>query len=246
MKFSTFSIIAALFIANFSLAVGAPDCPEKNITVNSKVNYISKSCVANVYGITRADQYRSFTTNADGQFMVFEAFGHSGKNSTDTGSRTYYFFPVERRPSIDQNSSGQMIVRTASGPAVVLNPDGSIASMVGAKFTESKTISGSNKGGVEISYPNGILLDAGWAQGGQAIEKKDRSSTFTDPGGQKCTVVNSKLFTKQGYDYQFKYTTKHSLAVFLRSQCPSLDLSSLSRGSASDASDGGARLAPAN
>ena len=35
MKFSTFSIIAALFIANFSLAVGAPDCPEKNITVNS-------------------------------------------------------------------------------------------------------------------------------------------------------------------------------------------------------------------
>lgn len=222
-------------LAVLALSIGASDfahaaCDFSQVDMSdNRMAVIFESCIADVPGIaTTSKIYRRFEMNGDGQLMVFEFFGTSGHNSADSGSRTFYFFPVTRSPSLTTTASGQVSVQTASVPAIVFEKTGKIAKIDGAKFVEDPAITGSNEGGVSIDYPDGILLDCGWALGKQSIQNRNRTSTFIDPAGTRCSVQNSRVFRYVSKDEVHPlYKSASELAAFLRTACPGLDLTTL-------------------
>lgn len=179
-------------------------------------------------GISSEDGFRNYIINASGQLMVFDSFG-KGNNSASTGSRTYYFFPLKEKPSIEKNPiSGNVVVRSASGHAIQVDSKGKIVGMTGAKYVEDSTISGKNQGGLEINYLDGIMLDCGWAIGKSACENRSKSSTFRDRAGTTCSVPNSKIFARAQGEISLAFKNNREIEAFLKKACPRLDLSPFS------------------
>lgn len=217
-------------LASPHAAVSAETCPEKMLKTPAGIAMQYAHCGIMAQGRAVDHRKRMFTVSADGQFMAFSSFGKTGSPSADTGSRTFYLFPLRDKPSMSLNEiSGNLHLRTASGNVIELSPQGDLLGITGGKLTEDRSISGSNQGGVELRDFDGIVLDTGWSQGRQAIENKAGTSVFRDRSGNRCSVPNSKLFDYpggKGYNAKLRLTTNGGITAFLRKECPMISLES--------------------
>lgn len=222
----------------------AGPCKEAFLSTRAGTATQLESCLTRVPGIRNGRQNRDFVLNAEGQLLVFNGFGSSGRNSRDTGFRTFFLLPVKQRPSIEKNPiSGRLVVRTPSGVTLLLRDDGSIERAEGgAQIREDRTISASNGGGIEFDSFDGILLDCGWAVGKQTIEKRSGSCSFNDRDGNSCSVPNSKLFTYSDGEASFTLARDNKkLSAFLKKECPRLSQKPFEHAQPGAPAPGGAR-----
>ncbi|MBI2519812.1 MAG: hypothetical protein HYV97_05335 [Bdellovibrio sp.] len=182
---------------------------------------------------------RGFSITAAGLLMIQNHYGTDDTYSRTTDARYFFLFPRTGVPVFDLTNPDKVIVRTGQREFQFDSTSGKILSITGVEFTESE-INRENKGGVEITSFDGILLDAGYGAGSPSFEKPKKKSTFRDKNGVTCKVTNSEIFEYQYrfntdtgkedlIDTQLKFRTDAELAKFLSEHktCKKLDVSSL-------------------
>ncbi len=221
-----------------SSAFGEP-CPEiKGRTGNSLYHQLTmkEKCSFSLYphSVIIPDMiYRSYTFSDDGMIMIFNSLGY-GPDSEDTGARTYFIFPRVKKFKF-RAQKAQLDFRNG----IIWNFDATIARIKNATkliIEEDHDVNHGNAGGVDIKVTRGILLDAGWSFGSPSHMKPELKSIFSDSKQLKCEVLNADIF-KYTYvesggemvvdDALFKFKEESDLAVFLKQNCPLLDLSDL-------------------
>jgi hypothetical protein len=238
------SLITVLLAATWSAGVAhaAPldrgefptQCTDSDVVVqNAKASSSwdpqAQSCLL---GIDPQDAlsliYRSYLFNEQGLLMVFNSYG-DGPDSQMTGARDFYFFPRRQMPVFRDPGNGTIEVRLPNGDqAVFSGKDASIVSMGRADVKVAPEVSPDNRGGVELTLRQGIVLDCGFAIGNQPETRPQGSSVFKDAKGHSCTVKNNEVFSYfSDGNIAIRFKTDHELSIYLQTRCPELDISSL-------------------
>jgi hypothetical protein len=233
----TLMALAALAAGTTAQAGSAPGpCPDHKFDRQGKtmVSWISgkngcKLTVGPADIPVDTTPYRIYGFSDSGAFFVQVLRGRRD------GARFFYLFPKRQAaPSYVVQTDGLIAVKTTAGEIVRFSPGtGRIVGMTGAAVTDSPAVNLSNKGGVEIRYQNGILLDSGWGEGAPASNDQDGSSVFHDPLGNTCTVKNTEFFTDFATNadprpnVRPKFKTNEGIRQFLETRCPQLDVRSL-------------------
>ncbi len=183
------------------------------------------NCIIHVSPTDYSMIYRSFVFTSEGEFLVFNSYGN-GNQAQTTGARVYFTFPrVHAAPTYDWNEElNELKITTVSGNVVTFDYKNSILkSFSDAELTISPEINPHNKGGVELSLKEGLILDAGFKRGGSPISNSKNSSSFVLKG-KKCSFQNNQLFkyTESG-DSIFKFDDEW-LWPFLQERCPHLGI----------------------
>jgi hypothetical protein len=165
--------------------------------------------------------YRSYTFYSTGLLMAFSSYGPGEDVSRLTSAREFYFFPRRQEPVLDP-AAGVVAVTGVDGRRVDFDAATAQIAALDGDVSVSPVVDPSVRGGVEITRYAGLLLDAGYRQGGQPTGRKNNNSTFRAPQGQTCTVQNSELFayTPDG-EFEFKFDDA-ALKAFLQTRCPQL------------------------
>jgi len=223
-------IFFAAFLA--TAVVKAEDCPDQVLAFdNFQLQQIwiekTNTCyvLSGIFDPTGSGVERSYTFSSNGTFMVFNGYGN-GSPSSDTGARVFRFFPrLNNRLEIFQDKDGKPVVRLPSGSDVTFDTrTGKIESFTNVTFVEDFAINRANKGGIEITHFNGLLLDFGFMMGNDPITVSTRKALFTSSGGNKCQVRNDDVIeynpSDKNWDYPFRYDTDQKLKDFLDVKCP--------------------------
>ncbi len=169
-------------------------------------------------------KYRLFYMSQIGGFMVFNSYG-MGPDSTDTGARTFFFFPMGALPDIQPQ--GNKIVIQTGNPNLQIYVDMKTGMITGSslgKVTEAQQVSKKNRGGVEFKGIKGVYMDTGFAIGKDPASDPTGKATLHDALGKTCQVVNKEILLYDGNnDYQSRFTND-DLRAFLKSKCPNLSL----------------------
>jgi len=152
----------------------------------------SQQCVILVSRTDRKTVWRSYSYFESGLFMIFLNFG-SGRPSTDTGSKTYYFFPRIKAPTFE--FSGQhLLISDASGSLHTFNIyTGEIVSISDTHVELSSEIEKSNEGGFQILSKIGLYLDNGFRIGDLPYVDPNATSQFKN-SKLECALPNDELF----------------------------------------------------
>ena len=212
--------------------IGA-DCPYQqkivNGTVASQFFTGSRGCLVQVTPMDKPNLvYREYLFDERGSFEIFDSL--TGDFDTSTGTRTYFFFPRSQAPNFVVSADGWIDVTLASHAHVLLGGSPTRLHSFGGTFTETKSVSLADQGGVEITAFPSLWLDTGWQVGGHGLDQADRSSVFHDSHGATCAVPNRQIvsYTDASDGLALFYSqTDRQLAVFLANVCPQLDLSPL-------------------
>ncbi len=217
--------LLALFLATqFSVHAGSTACVdtvEKNGSLQiQRLSSSTGACYLLVKNWKDDDMiFRSYVITNSGKLLIFSSYG-PGEAASLTGAREYYHFP---RPfAVPQfqwnNNTRQLEVTTVSGQKIYFDYDlGDMVSMDRAQLRISNEISARTKGGLEITYFQGLMLNAGFKVGGAPSEALQNLSTFTDGQGHKCQIRNKELFDyANNSDVSFKFSDGE-LAAFLKS-----------------------------
>jgi hypothetical protein len=205
------------------------DVVVQNAKASSSWDPQSQSCML---GIDPQDAlsliYRSYLFSEQGLFMVFNSYG-DGPDSQMTGARDFYLFPRRQMPVARDPGNGTIEVRLPNGDqAVFSGNDASIVSFGRADVKVAPEVSPDNRGGVELTLKQGIVLDCGFAIGHQPETRPQGSSVFKDSKGHLCTVKNNEVFSYfSDGNIAIRFKTDQDLSVYLQTRCPMLDMSSL-------------------
>jgi hypothetical protein len=219
-----------------SRGLASADCPERvagggDLTLY-QIPFRDGRCMVN-FGVNQSSDvpYRTFSFYNTGVFMVFNSFGNVGTLSRTTGSRVYYLFPRSTNPSFEILDGETLSIALPNGQTAQFSTTtGRALSMSNIHFTEAPEIRRDNQSGFEItSVDQGLVLDCGWRQGGNACALRGPArSTLRDSQGHTCRLNNSELFEFYETDNnRLKFATDAELASFLAVRCPTLDLRSL-------------------
>lgn len=226
------SVLLTLIPLSSFAAFDPATCPDKverrgSIQIQQTVSGDNNGCFLSVHNFKQDGMvYRDFLFTTDGEFMVFNSFGN-GPEDQFTGAREYYMFPRTAK-GITYNwndDTRHLDVTDMTGAVYSFDyEDSSVTSISKAQVKTAPDVVDTNKGGVEITKFQGLLLDGGFAKGHAPTGVADNSSTFTDKNGKTCKVKNSSIFkyTSDG-DNSFKFDDK-GLATFLKANCPKLSL----------------------
>jgi hypothetical protein len=170
---------------------------------------------------------RRYSFSERGIIQIFNEY-----TSKKNGSRTFFVFPRHQAPTITVVNDQEVDVVTSAGDLISFysgaNPPKIMTdSLAFFQLIENSLISENNSGGVEIvrsPESQTLVLDTGFQMGGVAFTHPDRSSVFQDAAGNKCTLLNKKLFTFANYDADLKFATDDELYTFLKINCPKLNL----------------------
>lgn len=183
----------------------------------------AQRCYMDIHPMDVTEQiYRDYLFTNEGQLMVFNSYG-DGEISKSTGARVYYLFPRKYDyPDVAFEENRDVTVRLISGHLVRYDATTmKIASVSGLQFTEDKRIRNDNKGGVELSPTQGLLLDIGFAIGKSPGDDPNQVVQFKDFKGNTCRVKNKDVFNYKTEDPVFKFTDAE-LQVFLKKSCPKI------------------------
>ncbi|HEX7674233.1 MAG TPA: hypothetical protein VF412_08680 [Bdellovibrio sp.] len=222
------SILLTLIPMSSFAAFDPATCPDKverngSIQIQQTVSGDNNGCFLSVHNFKQDTMvYRDFLFTTEGEFMVFNSFGN-GPEDQFTGAREYYMFPrTSQGITYKWNEETRHLdVTDMSGTVYSFDyEDGSLTSMTKAQVKSATDVVDTNKGGVEITKFQGVLLDIGFAKGHAPSAVHDGIVTFTDASGQTCKAKNSDIFsyTADG-DNTLKFTDK-ALAAFLVKKCP--------------------------
>lgn len=226
MKF----ILLALFIlfsSSFSFANEDTVCGERNEIqgpyIFTRQFFNPSACFLSVrpsYAPTLI--YRSFIFRETGKLLVFNSYG-PGDSSKKTGARVFHFFPRNQLPNFSLNGTDVTVMGAQKDVNFSFNSvSGQIASSPTLEISEDSQIHAKNKGGVEISYFHGLLLDSGFSLGVDPTSNLAGKSIFRDEKNNQCQVSNSEIFTEDNDgDIVFKLSDQ-SLKKFLTYKCPAI------------------------
>lgn len=168
--------------------------------------------------------YRSYLFTSEGELLVFNSLGN-GNEAESTGAREFFMFPrVQAAATYEWNDdTGRLTVTTVNGNKASFDyEDAELVEMTGAVIKRDSEIRPDNRGGVEITQYQGLILDAGFKLGSAPSGVSGAISTFTDRNGKTCKIRNYEVFkyTADG-DVIFKFSDK-GLQSFLKNRCPQL------------------------
>lgn len=165
--------------------------------------------------------YRSYTFYSGGLLMAFSSYGPGDDVARLTSAREFYFFPRLQEPVLDP-AAGVVAVTGVDGRRVGFDAATAQVASLDGDVSVSPVVDPSVRGGVEITRYAGLLLDAGYRQGGQPTGRKNGNSTFRAPQGQTCTVANTEVFAYMpDGEHELKFDDA-ALKAFLASRCPQL------------------------
>lgn len=168
--------------------------------------------------------YRDHLFTSDGLFMVFNSYG-KGPDAETTGAREFYMFPRPLNKFSYEwvNDTQELIVTHVTGEKFIFDArKARLRSMTKAKVVVADYVEKTNRGGVEISDYQGLILDGGFQMGRPPTANSGGTSVLKDINGKTCAVKNSEIFKyTTGGDVILKYSDA-TLPAFLKKRCPSL------------------------
>jgi hypothetical protein len=184
-------------------------------------------CTVMVGLSNKGTKYRIYSFSSTGSLQVFSQFAH-GSNSTSTGAHVYFMFPRKHLPSASTMTTGDLEVVTASGQRARFDSaTGALRALTGFNIWEDPEVTADNESGLSLIGISGIVLDCGYQKGNAPQANAARSSVFKDAEKHACSLPNRDIFTYPGGEPTFRFTTDAALASFLKTRCPSLNLSSI-------------------
>lgn len=181
-------------------------------------------CFISIHPMNAPDLvYRDYTFYSTGLLMVFSSYGPGEDVARLTSAREFYFFPRRQAPQLHMDeAAGTVSVTGVDGRRFVIDPATAQIASLDGDVAVNPVVDPSVRGGVEITRYAGLILDAGYRQGGQPSGRRNGDSTFRAPQGQTCTVRNDELFTyKPDGEFDFKFDDA-ALKAFLRTRCPNI------------------------
>lgn len=169
---------------------------------------------------------RSYAFYDNGLLMVFSSYGE-GSNSAATSAREFYFFPRAGSTDLKMDAKAERVsVIMADGDEIGIDPaTAQIRSSQRGDVTVSRRMDPAERGGVEFSRYDGLLLDAGFARGRSPVSSPDGESVFRNVYGHLCKVANREIFDYDGRgEHSFKFTDA-KLSAWLKKRCPGLRVS---------------------
>lgn len=170
--------------------------------------------------------YRDHLFTSDGLFMVFNSFGQ-GPDSGTTAAREFYMFPRTQSKmtySWDDDEKELTVTHITGDKFVFDSRKARLKSMSRAQVTVADYVEPQNRGGIEITNYQALLLDGGFQMGNAPTADPNGKSKFIDAKGVSCQIGNREIFkyTSDG-DVILKHSDK-SLWTLLKSRCPKLKL----------------------
>jgi hypothetical protein len=228
--FVSLLVFLAAFSAQSATPMPTPTCEEKyEIFDNTQVQMTpgSNNCYLSIHPRNVFDLvYRDFLFDTKGIFMIFNSYG-KGPDSSSTGAREYYFFPRTKASfDVQYNATAKLLaVQLPSGKTAVFNTEKSIlVSISGTTFTQDFDVNANNKGGIEITANDGLMMDGGFRVGQSPSQSPKDKTVFKDAEQNVCGLVNSDVYkyTSES-DVIFKYNDTQ-LKAFLKKKCPKLKM----------------------
>ncbi|QDK37838.1 hypothetical protein [Bdellovibrio sp. NC01] len=224
-------LLLALPMTSFAQQAPSQNCPDVvdrrgSIQLQQMASGDNKKCYISIHNFKQNELvYRDYMFTNDGGFMVFNSFGN-GPEDEFTGAREFMMFPRPVAQSYKWNDDARRLeVTDVTGTTYSFDyEDAELKSSDKATVKVASEVADSNKGGVEISKFQGLLMDSGFTKGHAPTSSKNGISVFTDKTGKTCKVKNSSVFnyTSDG-DNNFKFDDK-ALVTFLKANCPKLTL----------------------
>lgn len=230
-------LIGLLMISGLAQAADPANCPDRvEVQDNTQIQLLwspfTETCFLSLvpYDAYIDLLYRDYLFITDGLFMVFNSYGAGNDESTLTGAREFYMFP---RPNPELSyrwipDLKQLEVTHVTGDKFLFDTrKARLLSITRAQVTVADEVLPDNKGGVEISNFQGLLLDVGFKKGSAASGNPNGTAVMKDGVGNTCSVKNNEIFVYNSTgDNAVKFTDKE-LNTFLKKRCPRLKLPSL-------------------
>lgn len=181
-------------------------------------------CFISIHPMNAPDLvYRDYTFYSTGLLMAFSSYGPGEDVSRLTSAREFYFFPRRQPPQLHMDeAAGTVSVTGVDGRRFVFDPATAQLAALDGDLTVSPVVDPAVRGGVEIARYAGLVLDAGYRQGGQPSGRRNGDSTFRAPQGQTCTVRNDEVFSYAADgEFEFKFDDA-ALKAFLLTRCPNI------------------------
>ncbi|KYG68929.1 hypothetical protein AZI87_06800 [Bdellovibrio bacteriovorus] len=223
------SLILSVGIAHAADQASCPDIAERRD--GTKIQQMLSGNGECFFSVTPDDAwkdliYRDHLFTSEGMFMVFNSFG-PGDESQTTGAREFYLFPrnTEAFSYEWKDDTRELIVTHVTGDKFVFeSKKARLKSITRANVIVADYVEPSNRGGIEITNFQGIILDGGFKLGSPPTSNSNASSVFRDVNNTSCSVKNSELFkyTSDG-DIYLKYNDK-AMLTFIQKRCPKLKL----------------------
>ena len=179
-------------------------------------------CYVSIHPLSTGMVYRDYGIFDDGMLMVFSSYGEA-EGPDMTSAREFYFFPRTGAPQLEMDAAAATVaVRMADGGRAVFDPPtAQISGLDRGTVTVSPRIDRDERGGVEVTGYQGLLLDCGFRLGELPSGRPDGDSTFRSAHGQLCTVKNREIFVYKDGDHALKYDDA-ALSAWLKQRCPVL------------------------
>lgn len=224
-------IFGLLMISGWAHAEDPATCPyfverQEGTQIQQLWSEGSQSCFFSVTPLNAYVDliYRDHLLTSDGLFMVFNSYGE-GPESETTAAREFYLFPRVAKQFFhrwDTDKKELEITHVTGDKLVFDSRKARLKSMTRAQVTVANDVEVGNRGGVEISNYQGLLLDGGFRVGSSPTTDPRGRSIIKDKSGGQCSVSNKEVFryTSDG-DVIFKFSDSEFL-TFLKQRCQKL------------------------
>jgi hypothetical protein len=168
--------------------------------------------------------YRDFLFDDNGLFMIFNSYG-PGDESKTTAAREYRFFPRGQADLSYSHDAAtkRLSITTPSGKVFVFDSQKSIlVSVSGSTISQDYNVNPNNKGGIEFTANDGLMLDGGFKIGQSPSQNPKDSLKFKDAKGNQCQLANGDVYryTSSG-EVMFRYDDAQLKSV-LNNRCSNL------------------------
>jgi hypothetical protein len=180
-------------------------------------------CFVSIHPMEATMVYRDYALFDDGMLMVFNSYGET-EGPTMTSAREFYFFPRAGALALAMDVAAKTVavIMADGGRASFDPPTAQISALDRGAVTVASRIDRADRGGVEITGYNGLMLDAGFRLGELPSGRPDADATFRSAQGQTCTVKNKEIFAYlSGGEHALKYGDA-ALSAWLKTRCPGL------------------------
>ncbi|MEK2647257.1 hypothetical protein [Bdellovibrio sp. BCCA] len=224
-------LIGLLMMTGVARAVDSAKCPDiverrDGTQIQQIWSSSTESCFFSIHPLDGYVDltYRDYMLGNDGLFMVFNSFG-PGDESKTTAAREFFMFPRASEAysyKWDDNARELEVTHVTGDKFVFDTKKARLKSVTRANVKVADYIEPNNRGGVEVSNFQGLLVDSGFRVGNSPTSNSNGSSLIKDAAGKSCTVKNYELFkyTSDG-DVIFKFDDK-ALSAFLQKRCSQL------------------------
>ncbi|KHD87280.1 MAG: hypothetical protein OM95_15155 [Bdellovibrio sp. ArHS] len=223
-------LLSLIFSVGIAHAADEASCPDfSELRDGTKIQQILAGNGECFFSVTPDDAwkdlvYRDHLFTSEGMFMVFNSYG-PGEESKTTAAREFYMFPrVSETFSYEWNDdTRELTVTHVTGDKFVFeSKKARLKSISRANVSVADYVEATNRGGIEISNFQGLLLDGGFKMGSSPTANPNANSVMKDVNNSACTLKNTEIFkyTTDGESY-LRYRDQ-ALIAFVQKRCPKL------------------------